>query len=1329
MSPRSARHAAHPAMKTACLLVACCALLRADADELLRRAETRLRHGNELGALALLEQAVGEDPNHGPSLARLMSVDTPRRARHALAYLRRGQPLTAHSCREALACLSGSAPETPFDVRALLERAALLPLVDDHQAFGPWRAWDLPARAASPLLPAGPLRCESEEAPLEAHRRVLGEVAERLKQGKVIDCIVWSRMALLYEEAGDRSAALAALERAQPDTLDERIDAGLVRVLVTTDASAWWRDEGASLLDQAVQERRSAVSGVLDSLVAVARRRLVEARDLESLVDLVARDSRLRPVGTRHRALQWAVREIDKVLLLDEALQRLDKGPEPGLGLLRVYLLLEMYQEDLALEELERLAGRHSDDPTVLETASLYWKEAEIVSRQVDAGERLLEIAGQGGLDIDAEFAGELVDAIRLARGPAVAEALSVRLLRCARSPDLAASLVDAWAGDRPSQDLADAAMEAVERLGFSGSEGQWRKRHTGLGRLATRSVHQGRLLNLIDGLSPQDARGMTWWLAPKVAGPGGVQDFVAFLRTMAGRARLSAPQDALLRDMLKARRSDGDLPMLYSRLREELGKDPGVRSSPLGGYVLALLHDPDLERTTVRLLLQSSYDAGGRASGLLEDLARSGTEVQDLPPLTRRLIAAVRGPNPEALRQFLEEDEADPEQLAEATARLYGRTRWAESFAIEASADLVQEVYQCDAGHDEGLVARLAWEPGGDRDRPSAWALGTLLDRLPMAEATALRPLLAQWNRDKSPDCLLLRDDHRFSHPLAVDCVHRSPDPIARARDFAQRHPIDLRWVALEDEVAKSPTPRLAADGIEAVLAAHSTRNALRVRKAVRRDNELARGLVERYLELRARDPVAQVLAALEKDPYPRRGKTLLAPVPYAIAPRCRTMEDFSALAGFAHRSGQVGLSALLDVVLRHSVDPAVRYGVYKRDRDRSLGVMPVEETRRWALSCGGLTGSIWTDVARDAQVDRRPDLLIEALERIWADMPLEPRFTNGSASSLDFEVRWDEAVSEEASRRVRSGDPTMGLFVYAMPPTNQPELREHALRVRRGLGLALWDSWLWATQTRAEGETLAALRDLGMEDRDEFFVGNLIQTLLHRKRVEEAVSLATEWARRRGPVRCERGKAHDIDHDFFLFDAPAPPQDSRAHVVPREVQAALVLRQGVVEKRVDARHKEVVRLLRTVVENEKDPVIVEAGLLSLSEFLLKRGRLADAAPMLLRIRRESPVVEARRWAHDQLATIYEREPSVRGLFIDEFLAQHPGGEEPDPSEVASWVRRFGAEDPAERALASEALRASGPLAVPLLRSLRALQDPEVRGRAEEVLEELAAP
>lgn len=68
------------------------------------------------------------------------------------------------------------------------------------------------------------------------------------------------------------------------------------------------------------------------------------------------------------------------------------------------------------------------------------------------------------------------------------------------------------------------------------------------------------------------------------------------------------------------------------------------------------------------------------------------------------------------------------------------------------------------------------------------------------------------------------------------------------------------------------------------------------------------------------------------------------------------------------------------------------------------------------------------------------------------------------------------------------------------------------------------------------------------------------------------------------------------------------------------------------------------------------------------------------------------------------------------------------PGGEAPDES-IRAWVVGLGDDDYAKREEASESLRTAGRKAIPLLREALKSGDPEIRARAQSLLDEIQAP
>ncbi len=1311
--------------RAAVALLLCAVAARADVETLLRRAETRVAHGNEEGARELLKQAASEAPTDGRVLGRLADMEPWGEATRHFEYLMQATPLAPVVASGLLHELRGRVIEVPGELLAEVERATLLPSEDTEEAAGPWRAWDLAERLPPALPSAGPLRCEASGCPGPSHRGMLRAVAERFVRERLEDAACWAELAVLLKQIGDQAGAEDALARAQPRSLNERLVVGECAMRVTTEPHAWWRENGPPLLAAVCEGADQAFEGHLDDFCRQALDVLPEARDLEGLVALVrswtaCNDSAYAP--GLHRAV---VRELNGTLALDEAYLALGDDSDPVRACLRATILREMLQDDRCIETLERAAESWPDDPAPCACIEDFCGDCRIPTLRLRAIERLREIARRSGQPL--YWDGELVDLTQDLMGTEAALSRTRELLRQASSLQDVRPLAGFWA-DRPSgPTLAIDLLDAIERLRFVGEKHQ---RKCDLGdtlRICLPAGQTTRWLSLLADATREEGIETGRELAHSVVQGEVYAPVRGLLAAFAGIAAPSEAQDAFLRELVDVSDAARDIPLPFARLRATIDADPGFLRLPSAAYVLSMLQDRIFDRDRLPALRRAAYLAGCRAPGLLRDMVRAGEDAPECDATELRLVRALRSAGVGDLVAFLDDDEASQDQLGEALREL-ARRKGASSAGSASPMDseeargLLRLTLQfIDARPQAGSAARAAAtlleEPSVSNVDIIYRSRKSQAPTLHAAIERHLGPLFPASTGD--PWTIEVSDS-----PEGRACAARGGDLVANLRASAARHPLDLRWVDWETSIqAPGPTVPRSKQQVAEELAPARSRNPdfLRERLSESHNAAEATRLASEYVAARRADPPALVISDLSIG-----DKEVWQLILRELAPRCRTVGDLHVFSYIAHHYGSPGLSVELDAEIMLSSDPGARYWAFQRERARADYTLPPLRSRSWAVWEGWTeeqARDIWADVASDAADAGRSDLAIEALERIWRDYPLDSDQPSGGCLSIGFMGLFREggALRKLAWEMLDAGHAPDGLLYYLHDPVQGDEADRRAhLRASRQLfehRIAPRRWWIESIPEKAPGETLAAFRDVFGGSVGASFVRKVRLGLEAAGRRDEALACVDEWARAYGSFR-----ASSIEGLFDLQGGSLTHHpDGTAHEVPEQVFAARLLDSP-------DRTDESIERLAAAAEATDDVYVKVCCHLATARRFLAAKRLSEAVPSLFFAMRRSKQHAVRVWAHGELVKCHEdaaSRPFLAAILLDEFKDQPA----PPREDVEEWERTLRHEDSRSREAAGAEILHLGVRAVPLLRELRLSADPEVRARAEGLLEDLARP
>ncbi len=1293
-----------------------------DTGELVRRAQVRIEHGNEEGAVRLLRDAVAEDPSCAPALLLLGEVDRRGGTRARLQYLIQGNPLDLDCAAEALDELATRLTEVTDDACREVERAAMLPC-DADAGFGPVEPWSPLPTAVPEMLPHGPLRWEAGQTPTQALRRLAREAASRLECDGIRDARLWGPLALLHRQLGDAEAAEAALARVAPADLSGRIALAYYAVRSAGDPCGWWRSHGDILLEEArggtlSEKDRSRIS----YLWGAAARVLAEARDMPSILRLVQGGLPCLAAGAAHRALGETADALAGAWHADEACALLDAERDPAVVCLRGHLWLLMLQDDRAQAEFE---GVLAADPDHLGALCGLWElygRACRPRRQKRAGERILDFARRNGLPLDAGFQYERVN--RISRGQMLDGGNEVLrgLLSEAPSVESLVGLISLWdlrAGPLPSKEFS----EALERTGLP--KRAWDRPQV-VQALAKAHLRDGRgaeVLAWAERLGPAGAADVGRELAVIASKELLVEGTRDLLRAASEVATPSLSRDVLLRAMFAV--GTQGVPMWVQRIRQDLEADPSFASLPAAPYVLSLLCDPLLERERVRSLRHAAHDRGCRAAGLLGGMARDGEDV--LEELARvhsaeaSLVRAIRSGDRRLLEAFLQdEDTMLPDQAAEAQFELQRLAGGAAPPTIAARWELhYSHQAEWPVRDRAQALLHLLEDPPRDAARRLPEAAKRLRIRLPWMVAEQARPTVPSEFSGRSPWFAMPRDSETEAILALWHRAERGVDAerfLTLVRAMAARHPLDLRWVAAERragqpnaEVLKRMCPKRSSnvavlnDLIRTTARSPSARELLSELRALLADDS----------PIASWDAVSMVLDGARDDPG------FIRTVLEGEAGRCETDQERAKVSGLANQHKLDDISARLDQDLWRSSAAELRADAVWRESTRRKGEAAgwFLEAASWPEWNGDRRRSLLGAALGAAAKGRDSDAALRAWRELWDggllvemddrhlrfdSAPVGPGRAYLAAVHAASDDRHPDAVREAAKSLAAAGYHRREWVALAMRGMGGRELRRDCRAALESPSPGL-ESW------RARPIALALVEAMWMSGESE-----------------EAVKVADAWAERCGRVDVTAQPSPATWQELGLHARHLPPMPSRL-VVPTAALAGGAL--APMGERFSKAVRDVLRKRLDRARGESDSaVLFEALLLEEAQVTAESGAWPDLVPLLWAIRQTASTRDAWLWATDNLALRCREDVGTRAL-CKELLLEEWREVPADPHELRDLSSALADPDLGVREAASLRLRWRGPAAVPLLRELLRSGDPEVHARAEALLIDLAVP
>ncbi len=1323
----------------------------ADTDELLRRAETRIAHGNDAGARALLRRVIEEDPSHGPALALLADLDPLHGTSLRFQYLRAGRPLDLDVAVRFLDELCVRVHDVSADLQLQVERATLFPADARCERMGPLLPWQLPTEEPLQPEPLGPLRIEAFGTIQDRWREDLGRIVIRLTGEGITSAPTWSRLARLDRRLGDSVAAAAALARAAPVDLREKIELGRTSLEVLPDPCGWWRREGVSILEGApacIVEEESI--NALTELCREAQRALATSRDFEGVIRIARElESRTRP-GANGRVAEMTVQALGEGWNLDEAYQRLAEDPDPLAQCISAQALFHMLQVDRALAILDQVVAGHPDCAMAWCELRSFYGGAQMHGARRRAEDHLVRIARER--EIPAETPFPFAEGARASRWEALPEAqeASRALLRDHPSFRVVKDLLQFWrwrADEAPVQELS-AAIEAT-----------WPKQS------GTNSDDE--VANIVDAFvslrRPDVALRWAARLPVDTAFDRGVEDrdrfdrwmdavkFMAVLREAASARQLPLAADEYVRGLCLGPTGRNGVPLWVCRQREELTKDRSFLDLPGGAYVLSLMLDPWLQHERASGLRKQACAAGCRAPGLLRQLAREGEDVlealREADPAEARTIEALRSDDPTRIEELLDrDDELRPRQVAEIQvhlARLGHPTGEAEA-SVEEVGGSRRIAADGEATTARSLLDLLtdppAWSDAG-RTRPlfdggtelCAAVRSALLPPRTAGEGQLPRVSIDPYSsrpvdapRD-SEEAHLLRSWASRSAKLSAEEWNTA------LQAMAERHPLDLRWGQLAMQRAAEDSRDVWHLTCAALRDSH-TRNPcfLAASLATCEDPVEADRILDLVLSLLDRERPSVQLGALEwtsarkAPPLDRHLCDRVRALLPGLALRCDGEEDLAAVSSRASNLGLGDLSSELDTRLFTARTPWIRTAAVLREADRrrdgvdwllglamdghieELGRAPILHLLNAACGAG------------------REDAAFVALEASWRlGWPAET--DNPGDRVRDWEDARRSAWLGEVLDRRASGEglPPWGWsFLWRMhcggrrPKTPKGTVAQHLLDA----GYVEREAWLEALRTAPLEEMAKRVRALvdGLPAPEEVvdageFVASVAQHLGEAGDPRTAVEFARAWADRCGPI------AIQDSHDPPLRQVPP---ELRWHRLFSEV-----LWQVTFGGSGRALVAEGLPALLGALSDTRDPATREALISPLAWPAEKGGRERAAAAMDWEQWRCSRSEVRRQGGYERLCYLLEHNRSLIEVCAECLLADHATDPEPPSDEVRAWEQRLSDPDVASRDAASGDLALRGERGVALVRALLRSTDPEVSSRAAAVLEEIADP
>lgn len=645
----------------------------ADVDDLVRRAKTRIDHGNYEGARTLLDQALAEDPTNTPALLLVVDIFHGREA--SLRYLQSVQPFDLIRARRVLGILRASVAGTSREACLAQERASLVSSEFIEPVSGPPAPWERSRLGAPDAPPCGPLRGEAFGTIADAELGAPNRIVERFDQERVWDAVCWAHMAVVLRRGGEVQAAESALSRAVPASAEDWIEVASDALIVSSDPYAWWQAHRGDLR-QALKERgpRSCQDWSLLKLAESLRTLCVARSDIESLVLVAEMELMTHAPGSSYDPVRETVEALERFLPLAGALPRLDWRDGPEAACLRAGLQTAMGEPSRAIETLEA-ADRVFAESLPIRTR--LWRLYRETGRSSDRARTAESIAWSisAGRHVDWEFVRPLVRDLR--ETDAVAAVETVR----------------GWLGDP----RCDSIMGGVFDISVLGDDGPrllddlaaWARRrdepsYAAFPTVLYYAVSSGRVELAREALARMPAAWIGhldnhWSVerAPELSATA----LRPLVWSLASQERLSDTEDAFLRMFSSPALPWGEPRIETRRLFRDLVQDPEFRGLPGGAYVLSLLLPMPYCGDAALALRREACQAGFRSRGLVRDLAMPGEPLLEgsaqVDPVGTRLAAAMRADGMQALARFVqEEDKADRDLLDLARRELARRAR-----------------------------------------------------------------------------------------------------------------------------------------------------------------------------------------------------------------------------------------------------------------------------------------------------------------------------------------------------------------------------------------------------------------------------------------------------------------------------------------------------------------------------------------------------------------------------------------------------------------------------------------------------------------------------
>ncbi len=1327
-------------------------------EELVRRANERLGNGNKVGAASLIERALALDPCYGPAVAVAARVDDSRGVELRLRYLEKGKPFDREIARRFLCDLQGDLLDLADETWSALERLSLLPADADEAGCGPPRAGEELAHCEPQSLPHGPLRSEALDPPPHPHRDALRRISERFQQESLADAVLWALLARGQGEIGDGAAARRAFARAEPVTAPDRLQVALAGLHLAPDRHRWWIDRCEPALREAAEQLPSSGGSSLPGFLF--REGLVvlsQANDRQGLVRLAELAIRLYP------AQAWDVIDststaLQDAMFADEALRELEPDTSDLAACMRASLLLHMLQDDRALEVLERLVADHPDSLPGWQSLARASERMGLPSFRERAleQERRLLLREDPGVSSGVERA--WVQLQFDLHGYEHAAEVTRGILR---SPDLGPELLDSLASFwewKEGACLAPDFEEALSRTPLRKGTYQRAYLIRNFARLLGGASKGAVVLRAVASLTTKEAEEAGARLRDEIQREKEVAVGRGLLAAAAAQDSFTPSQDRFLRAICRRTDIPEPLPLWWIRLREELANEPPLAGRSGVPYLQSLLMHPWIERDRARELRHAAWGAGCRAPGLIRDLAREDqgflNDLAAIDPAEARLIRALREEGTPALEAFVEEeDAARPDQVDEAQEEIARRrgddVAW--SPARETRSDVLRAIEEGNeaTGVRAGRLLALLRASGEAHAGGIRGALSSLSAHLdvegpriavqhpgPTLRMSLYLPEYIPWQVHAPPTPEVVRVFDALRHGPMLD-KGRGLLPVIRA--LAEAHLTDLRWVALEGESTQRIEGARSAHEAASALMPHRLRNARFLGNEIARDanQERMRKDLDRLCELLAVEPPSMRLATLGSYFWSADAcRDVAQEFLQAEAARCKSDEDWVCVTAHAER------------------DPALRAWeeLARSDRPafRSKGVSALRACAAPSTATDLATQSSWPGwrpedrcqllqwVAEDALRSGREGDVVGTLRKLWDEALLDPTWAESLvATSFGREdtrsvppmpgilVRW--ARGEDA--------PLVCWYLAAISRSENDRIETLRPEARRRLvasGYLEWWLWLEGLSGQAPEErksTMTAILDVLPRGepswRSRGAIVDIARALFDAGATQEAIGLSQDWAKCVGSVNLGPSVAWGQVGLTRAANLDVPERGVRVHPA--------VLRAGVLEavlrrqRATDPEGLLLSELARAEGEAE-DATVRQAIRIERASIMCEEKRHTEAVPLLWVLWRGGPSPKARRWALDALTSTLAAQPDLLGRCV-ELLLDESREVRPSPEDVARARAGLGSASYENRQAETDRLLRLGSDAVPILRDLRSVQDPEVRERVEGVLRGLARP